>query len=170
MEKIKARFLVPIEETDKKTPSLTTKSFSFVYTELDEKQEELVRKQMSKYLLNVSSRYEYEYDDYDDGPSVSYDDKDFEISELLSLSSPVYSTSAPCADIIVSYGSFEGIIIKVTNVGGNGWNNYNEWWYTILYANGTMLGKNKSSYSFSGESSSKDEEKTYTLIKKKESK
>lgn len=162
MEKIKARYLI---ETNEDQASIRTKGLSFVYTTLSEKQEKSVKKQMSKYLLSVFRCYEYEYDD-DDGPSRSYSSKDFEIEDLLSLSSPTYSTDAPCVDILVAGGSFMGVILKATNRGGSGWDNYDEWWYVILYADGTILGKNVSSYSFSGESYSKDEETTYTLIKK----
>ena len=167
MEKIKARFLVPTEETENKVASIKTKGLSFSYSELSEKQEKRVREQMSRFYLEEDCCYEYEYDDYDDGPSRSYSSKEFEIGELLSLSTPYYSTDAPCADIIVVGGSFEGIILKISSVGGNGFDNYNDWWYTILYTDGTMLGKNKSSYYFSGESSSKSDEKTYNLKEKK---
>ncbi len=166
MEKIRARYLVPTDEVSGKEADIKTKGLSFTYTKISEAQEKRVKKQMSKYLLHVSRCYEYEYDD-DDGPSRSYGSKDVEIENLISLSSPMYSTDEPCADIILSGGSFEGVILKATRRGGNGWDNYDEWWYVILYTDGTMLGKNESSYSFHGESSSKDEETTYTLIEKK---
>ena len=165
MEKIKARYLAPLEETDKKQADIKTKGFSLAYVTLSEKQEQRVKKQMSKYYLYVSRCSEYEYDD-DDGPSRSYDSKEIELENLLSLSSPTYSTDQPCADIILSGGSFEGVILKASRVGGNGWNNYDESWYVILYTDGTMLGKNQSSYSFHGESSSKEIETTFTLIEK----
>lgn len=165
MEKIKARYLAPLEETDKKQADIKAHGFSLAYVTLSEKQEERVKKQMSNYYLDVSRSSEYEYDD-DDGPSTSYDFKKIELENLLSLSSPTYSTDAPCADIVLSGGSFEGVILKATNRGGNGWNNYDESWYVILYTDGTMLGKNMSSYYFHGESSSKEIETTYELIEK----
>ncbi len=166
MEKIKARYLVPLDETKKTQADIKTKGLSFVYTMLDEKQEKRVKKQMSKFLLRVSRCNEYEYDD-GEGPSRSYSSKEVELENLISLSSPTYSTDEPCADIVLSGGSFEGVILKARRWGGNGWNNYDEWWFVILYADGTMLGKNQSNYTFSGENSSKDEETTYTLIEKK---
>lgn len=166
MEKIKARYLVPTEELQNASASIETNGLSFTYTKLDNEKEKIVKEQMSKYLLDVFECNEYEYDD-SDGPSRSYDSKSFEIEDLISLSSPMYSTDEACADIIVEKGSFKGVILKITRVGGNGWNNYDEWWYTILYTDGTMLGKNTSSYAFYGSSSSKEKEKTYTLVEKK---
>lgn len=166
MEKIKAKYIVPLEETNKSSADIETKGLSFVYTVLDENLEQKIKAEMKNYFLNVFYYYEYEYDD-DDGPSKSYNNKDFEIEDLISLTSPVYSTDEVCADIIISEGSFKGLIMKGRNWGGSGWNNYDEWWYIILYADGTILGKNKSTYSFSGSSSSKEEEKTYELIEKK---
>lgn len=167
MERIKARYLAPLHETSEKNATIETKGLSLVYVTLDEEHDKRVREQMSRYTLNISCYYEYEYDDYDDGPTRSYDSKDVELADLLSLSSPVYSTDAPRADILLVDGSFAGVILRASSRGGNGWDNYDEWWYCLLYKDGRILGKNKSSYSFSGASSSKDEESTYTLVEKK---
>lgn len=166
MEKIKARYLIPLHESNAKSASIQTKGLSFVYATLEEEHEKRIKAQMSEYTLHISGSYEYEYDDDDDGPTRSYGSKDVELSELLSLSSPVYSTDQPRADILVVDGSFVGVILRATSVGGNGWDNYNDWWYCLLYTDGSILGKNESSYSFSGASSSKYEETTYTLRKK----
>ncbi|MBO5328646.1 MAG: hypothetical protein J6B04_05695, partial [Clostridia bacterium] len=162
MEKIKARYLIPLEESKENEASISTKGLSFVYTTFSEEQKSLIKEQTSKFLLNVFTCYESEYDD-GDGPSRSYDSNDFEIEDLISLSSPAYSTNEACADIIISQGEFKGVILKARRWGGNGWNNYDEWWYVILYTDGTMLGNNVSNYCFTGSSYSKDKETTYTL-------
>ena len=165
MEKIKARYLAPLEETASKVASIQTKDLAFAYTTLSEAEEKSVKAEMEQYLLMASCCAEYEYDD-DDGPSRYYSTKTFDLDELTSLSSPMYSTDIPCADILVSGGSFRGLILKGRRWGGNGWNNYDERWYMILYVDGTIVGDNVSSYSFSGSSSSKEEDTVYTLIEK----
>lgn len=165
MKKIKARYLVPTDQAKGMVADIIAGELSFTYVELSEEQEKIVKEQMSKFYLHVSICYETEYDD-DEYPSRSYDSNDFEIEDMISLTSPCYSTDEARADILLIDGSFAGVISKATRVGGNGWNNYDEWWYFILYTDGTMVGKNESSYCFHGSSSSKEEETTYTLRKK----
>lgn len=168
MEKVFARFLVPTAELRDAKANIIAGGKMLTYTELDSEVEKFVREQMSGFWLHLSCFYEYEYDDDDDGPSRSYDTKIIELADLVSLSSPTYSTDAPCADIIVENGTFSGVVLKGRRWGGSGWDNYDESWYVILYADGRIIGKNETCYCFSGESSSKCEEKTFTLEKKEE--
>ena len=165
MEKTYARFLVEVDE--KKEPDRGTKigPYKLTYGRLDEKTAEQVKKQMAEYTLSVYERYETEYDD-DDYPSVSHDYKRFELENIVSLSSGCYSTDEAQGDILVLNGQFAGVVIKARRWGGNGFSNYDDWWYCILQADGTIVGKNESEYSFYGSSSSKERSWEYTLVKK----
>ena len=83
MEKIKARYLAPLEETASKVASIQTKDLAFAYTTLSEAEEKSFKAEMEQYLLMASCCAEYEYDDdededegEDDGDDDDDDDED----------------------------------------------------------------------------------------------
>ena len=147
--------------------NIQTDEHRLKYIELDEKTREAVLSEASLYTVQASVTRSYEYDD-DDYPSRSYDSYTAGPLELVSLSSPLYSTNDVLADILVIDGEFAGIVVKHRKWGGSGWSNYDYSWYTVIYKDGRISGTNLSEYSFSGSSSSKEEETVYYLNKNEE--
>ena len=135
------------------------------YITLEPEVEKVVRAEMEDYLFCVCKVSEIEYDD-DDYPSRSHDFEDIELGQIVSMTSPTYSSSDTLADIIVIDGHLAGVLVKARRWGGNGIANNDETWYCALYIDGTKRGENKSQYFFHGSSSSKEYEWTYTLEKK----
>ena len=84
---------------------------------------------------------------------------------MLSISSPVYSTSEPQLDILIVDGEFAGVVIKVTQTSQSTWSSDKETFYCILYKDGTKAGNNKGYFSSSLEDSSSDNEWEYYLHK-----
>ncbi len=164
-DKIYARFLTPVMVEDSSKPTIKVAGKPFQYTSLNEVTAKCVLEQASLYYLSDSYRYEYEYDE-DPSPTVSTGTKNFEIATLVSNSSSTYSTDAPTADMVVINGQFIGVILYLRRSGGNGFSNYNSSGYTFFNVDGTILGDNKASYYFSGESSSKYYDDEYFLVKK----
>jgi len=157
-----ARFLVPVRKPEGGKAKFITEEFTLQYADFDEKTVMRLREEMACYEIYVGNSYTYEYDD-DDGPTHGYSSKSVPIEKMVSLSSGLYSTSDPRGDCLILGGHFAGVVIYVEERGGNGWSNYDRSGYTVLYTDGRIVGNNVSSYSFYGESSSKEDEYTYTL-------
>ena len=77
----------------------------------------------------------------------------------------MYCTDEPQVDCLIIGGQFVGVVVLIKKVGGNGWSNYAQTNYAVLYTDGRIVGDNTSSYNYSGESSSRDDETTYYLHK-----
>ena len=166
IEKIYARFLRPVSVPEKGKRTIYTDELTLQYAEYGEKATARLQKEAAKYEVCSDNDYSYEYDE-DDYPTRGSKRKLFEVEKLVSLSSGCYSTDEVRADILIVRGHFAGVVVYTERRGGNGWNNYSENGYAVLYKDGRIVGNNVSSYSYSGASSSKDDEYTYTLRKKK---
>lgn len=164
-DKIYARFLTPVMTPDANKRTIKVAGKPFQYADLDENTAKMVLEQASLYSLKDRYSHELEYDD-DPYPSKSSGVKEFELARLTSISSTTYSTDVPQGDLVVMGGVFMGVIIAISCKGGNGWDNYNSSGYTFFGTDGTVLGNNKSVYSYSGETSSKYYEDVYSLVKK----
>ncbi len=164
-DKILARFLSPVMSPDANKRTIKVAGKSFQYVDLDEKTAKMVMEETSLYCLKDYYSYEVEYDE-DPYPSRSSGVKEYELAKITSISSTYYSTDAPQGDIVVVGGVFMGVILAVSSQGGNGWDNYTSSGYTFLGTDGTVVGNKKSTYSYSGETSSKYYEDDYSLIKK----
>ncbi len=165
MDKVYARFLTPVMMPDATKRIIRVKGKPFQYVDLDEKTKAQVLEDASLYLFNDCYEYEYEYDD-DPRPTISRGVKNYELKNLISISSMTYSSDEPRADMVVFNGQFMGVIAYVQYKGGNGFDNYDTSGYTLFSIDGSILGNNKALYSYSGGSSSKCYEDVYTLIKK----
>ncbi len=140
----------------------------FAYAPLLQSQQEALKEQMQGWYVMDYSSYTYEYDDYDD-KSHGSDIKYVAVPDMTSCVSGSYSTSDVLGDILISQeGNFVGVIIKLVDQGGNGWDNYRNVSYALLFTDGRVVGKAEKCYSFSGESSSKEYTNSYELIKKDE--
>ena len=164
-EKIYARFLSPVTMPDASKTVIKVNGKPFQYVDLDENTAKSVLEQASLYLFSDSYTYEYEYDD-DPRPTVSRGVKNYEIKNLISISSTTYCSDEPRADMVVLNGQFIGVIAYVKNKGGNGFDNYDTSGYTFFTTDGLILGNRINLYSYSGETSSKCYEDVYSLIKK----
>ncbi len=167
MEKTYARFLAPIDERKNEKYNVKVGEYKLKYVEFDEETTNSIKRQMEKYEILIYNSYCYEYDE-DPTPSHGSNLKTIPVEKLISLTSGTYSSDEPRGDILILNGFFQGIVVFVERKGGNGWSNYYDSWYCILYADGRIQGKNVSEYNFSGESSSKENEYTYTLKEKKD--
>lgn len=166
IEKIYARFLRPVSVPEKGKKTVYAEDLILQYVEYGEATTARLKKEAAKYEVCSDNDYTYEYDE-DDYPTRGSKRTIFEVEKLVSLSSGCYSTDEVRADILIVRGHFAGVVVYTDRRGGNGWNNYSESGYAILYKDGRIVGNNVSSYSYSGASSSKDDEYTYTLRKKK---
>lgn len=138
----------------------------FGFAPLLEGQVQELNKQMQGWYVRDYSSYTYEYDDYDD-KSHGSDIKYVAVPDMVSCVSGIYSTSDVLGDILITPdGQFVGVIIKLVDKGGNGWDNYRNVSYALLFTDGRVVGKPKQCYSFSGESSSKESTNEYDLVKK----
>ena len=164
-EKTLIKFLTPVNKGE--NGKIRTSEFLLKYIEYDEETTKRLHEQMAEYEVYVSNSYKYEDDDYGTTKYGS-SSKSIRVDKLTSNSSMMYSTDEPQADALVIGGQFLGVVIPVFERGGNGWSNYDNSSYCILYTDGRISGSNKSYYSYSGESSSKDDDYTYTLQKVKE--
>ncbi len=164
-DKIYARFLTPVMTPDYTKKVIKVKGKPFQYVDLDENIAKQVLEDASLYFFEDSYVHEYEYDE-DPHPTTSRGIKNFEIKNLISLSSSTYYTDEPRADMVVLNGQFIGVISYVENKGGNGFDNYDTSGYTFFGADGSLLGNNVNLYSYSGETSSKSYEDVYRLVKK----
>ena len=138
----------------------------FGFTTLSDEQIANLQQQMQGWYVCDYSRYEIEYDDYDDksyGSDINY----VAVADMVSCVSGMYSSNDVLGDILITpQGEFVGVIIKIVNQGGNGWDNYRNVSYCMLFTDGKVVGKREKSYSFSGASSSKDYTNSYDLVKK----
>jgi hypothetical protein len=138
----------------------------FSFAPLLDAQVQELNKQMQGWYVRDYSSYTYEYDDYDD-KSHGSDLKYVAVSDMVSCVSGIYSTSDVLGDILINQqGQFVGVIVKIVNEGGNGWNNYRDVSYALLFTDGRVVGKAEKCYSFSGESSSKERTNSYDLVKR----
>lgn len=138
----------------------------FSFAPLLDAQVSELNKQMQGWYVRDYSSYTYEYDDYDD-KSHGSDLKYVAVSDMVSCVSGIYSTSDVLGDILINQqGKFVGVIVKIVNEGGNGWNNYRDVSYALLFTDGRVVGKAEKCYSFSGESSSKERTNSYDLVKR----
>ena len=140
----------------------------FGFTPLSDEQIANLQQQMQGWYVRDYSSYVIEYDDYDDksyGSDINY----VAVADMVSCVSGMYSSSDVLGDILITpQGEFVGVIIKIVNEGGNGWDNYRNVSYCTLFTDGKVVGKREKSYSFSGASSSKDYSNSYDLVKKEE--
>ena len=164
MEKVYARFLTKMKE-DNGQGKIRLGGVVLQYTEFDEQTTAMLKEEMSEYEVVVDEDYSYEYDE-DDHPTYGSDRKVVDVDKVVSLTSGWYSSSDPRGDCLIVGGHFAGVVLYLENTGGNGWSNYNDKWYAVLYADGRIEGENSCHYSFNGESSSKEYEYEYTLRKK----
>ncbi len=162
MAKIYARFLTPVAKPESGKTKIVTQEFTLQYAEFDEQTTLRIKQEMAKYEICVDKDYSYEYDE-DDYPSRGSSRKVVPIEKVVSLSSGFYSTDEPRGDCLIIGGQFVGVVLGVEKKGGNGWSNYFDSWYCVLYTDGRISGENTGEYCFSGESSSKEEEYTYTI-------
>ena len=160
MEKKKALFVNVLAHT---TEDLRRGKYS--YTALDPETEATVRAEMESWFIRNYSYYRNEYDDYDD-VSTGSDVRDVPISEMISASSGWYSTDDVRGDILVAVGHFAGVTLLTENKSASTWSQSHSIEYALLYTDGTVIGKPESSYCFTGESSSKESENSYSLKKK----
>ena len=148
------------------------KAFSegnFGFATLDQDEIEALQAQMQGWFVRDYSSWRIEYDDYDDA-SYGSDSTLVAVPDIVSCTSGMYSSSDVRGDILIDKNNnFVGVILYIVEEGGNGWSNYNRSHYALLFTDGTNYGKAEKSYSFSGESSSKDYTNTYDLVKKGES-
>ena len=164
-DKVYARFLSPVITPDTHKTVIKVGGKPFQYADLDENTAKGVLEQASLYLFRNSYKHEYEYDE-DPRPTISTGVKNYEIKNLISISSMTYFSDEPRADMVVLHGQFIGVIAYVESKGGNGFDNYNQSGYTFFGTDGSVLGNNINLYSYSGETSSKCYEDVYSLIKK----
>ena len=167
MEKTSALFMELLNPKNADKANIKTANLALRYVELDEAATARVKAQMAEYQVVMHESYEYEYDE-DDYPTRGSDTKFFEVADMISLKSGCYSTNEVRGDIVLRGGMFAGVILYMYKRGGSGWDNYDYWWYTVMFTDGSMTKDNVSSYSFSGSSSSKYYEYTYTLQRKEE--
>jgi len=142
---------------------IETDGYVLDYLELTPEAEEAVKAEAASWLLQDQYFYSYENDDYgtcssDEG--VRY----YEIADMTSISSPVYSGFR--GDMLVIDGHFAGVVIETERSGGNGWSGNHVRTYGILFTDGTVLGNNQKNESFSGESTSRESSSCYHLKKK----
>ena len=167
MEETRALFMELLNPKNADRANIKTANLALRYVELDEEATARVKAQMAEYQVVMHESYEYEYDD-DDYPTRGSDVKIYEVADMVSLRSGCYSTDEVRGDIVLRGGMFAGVILYMYKKGGNGWDNYDYWWYSVMFTDGSMTKDNVSSYSFSGSSSSKYYEYTYTLQRKEE--
>lgn len=164
MEKTYARFLSPVSKVDNSKTVIYVGGLSLQYVEYDEETTKRLLLEASKYEVCNYIVYSHENDVYNTSEK-SENRYGVEVPKLASISSMVYSTDEPQVDCLVIGGQFVGVVVYVEEVGGNGWNNYRNYNYAILYTDGTIVGNNTASYCYSGEDSSRDDSRTYTLHK-----
>lgn len=161
---IYARFMEFVDVPQKGKGSIKTSNFTVQYVDYDE--------ETTKRLLEEASHYEVcnheVYDHYDD----VYNTEDHvitrhgkQVDQLISISSMRCFSDEPQVDCLIVDGHFAGVVILVEEIGGNSWNTYHYNYYSILYTDGRIVGTNKYSYCFTGEDSSREETRTYTLHK-----
>jgi hypothetical protein len=167
IETKRALFMELLGSRESDQADINTANLSLKYVELSEEAAARVWEQMAEYRVVMHESYEYEYDE-DDYPTRGSDTKIFEVADMVSLKSGCYSTNEVRGDIVLRGGMFAGVILYMYKKGGNGWDNYDYWWYTVMFTDGSRTKDNVSYYSFSGSSSSKYYEYTYTLEKKGE--
>ena len=144
------------------------KNGNYGYAQLDEEEIQALQPELAGWYVCDYSTYCIEYDDYDDvsrGSDINY----VAVTDMVSCCSGMYSSSDVLGDILIDTDNhFIGVVLKVTQSGGNGWNNYDRTNYAILYTNGKVDGKAEKEYSFSGESSSKEYTNSYSLVKREQ--
>ena len=159
-EKKKARYVLYSKQM-----RAAIKAGNFAYIDLSENDEKRLRAEMEGFVVRDSCHYCYEYDDYDD-KSSGFTINDVPVAEMISCRSGCYSTDDVLGEILVADGHFAGVVLLVEEEGGNGWSNYHRKSYPLLFTDGSVDGQAKKSYSFSGESSSKDVTNDYSLVRK----
>ncbi len=137
---------------------------SFKYISLYPEDEEALKNELASWEIVNYMSYCYEYDDYDD-KSYGSSTSNVPVSEMISINSGMYSTNDVRGEILVEDGRFVGVVLIITEEGGSNWSSYRNSHYCILYADGRVEGKAESSYSFYGESSSKESTNSYSLKK-----
>ena len=161
------RFLSPVGKIDSTKTLIQVDGLNLQYVEFDEETTKRLLEEASHYKVCNSRSYSYENDDYNHSErSTSY--YGHQVDKLLSMSSMSYYTDEPRVDCLIINKEFVGVVLLIKEEGGNGWNNYSYNKYAILYADGKVVGSNESSYSFHGESSSREVSNHYTLHKIKE--
>ena len=162
IDRINARFLVPVVKPDPNKRTIRTEEMVLQYAEFNEETTKRLLEEAACYEVCNFNCYSYENDVYNDSHS-SVKSYGVRVDKLASISSMCYSTNEPQADCLIMGGQFVGVVVKVVREGGNGWSNYRYENYAVLYTDGRISGSNTASYSFAGEESSRDDERTYTL-------
>lgn len=136
------------------------------HIEVNDELVEKIRVEASDWVIEEH----YSFDDYDDlhrqgqqGSGVCHHQifKREKISNITSL-------EETAGYIIIENDHFEGVALPIKNIGGNGWDGRASMNYCLLFVDGTIVGNNRYSYSFSGEDSSKFNEEQYFLKKRSE--
>ena len=160
MEKAKARYVLY-------TPDLAAAIAQGYLPNLplDPATEETVRAELSGWVVRNSCDYCYEYDDYDDR-SRGYSTDYIPVSDMISTKTGCYSTSDILGEILVADGHFVGVVLRLVDESHSTWQSDRRVHYPILLTDGTVIGTPHKSYYFSGESSTKESDNDYSLIKK----
>jgi hypothetical protein len=84
---------------------------------------------------------------------------------MTSCCSRDYGSDDVRGDILVKDGHFVGVVIFTTEELCSSWSKYRNIYYSLLFIDGKVDGKPIKTYTFSGESSSKDYTNEYSLVK-----
>lgn len=164
MEKKYARF-VTLSNPGNYKRKMTLNDITIYEVEFDEITSENILKQTDEYFLSSFSSSFYENDVYGD---VRRHEGfgGFEIRKLVSSFSSMYSTDAPRADILVSGKEFVGVVVYMRELHGSTWTSYTKDWFVIHYTDGSIIGVNRSEDAVYTEDTSKEDTKSYYLIKR----
>ena len=118
------------------------------YMTLDTETDATVKAEMAAWVIRDFCKYSYYDDDYDRGHSGT-STNEIAVDKMVSRSSGCYSTSDVIGDILVEDGHFAGVVLYITEDGGNGWSNYDRKGYCLLLIDGSVKGNPEKSHSFS---------------------